>query len=311
MAPADLLASVTDRRVAALRKHLPDALGGDPTGVHQARVASRRLRETLPVLEPADREGDVRRGQRVLRRVTRALGPVREIDVALGVLAEHLEAHPEEVVEGMVVRGWLERLRADRREAMLERLGDSHVERLWKRLAKVDEALPRIAEDGQAVWRTALGARIRERAETLREEVARTGVLYAPEPLHAVRIACKKLRYAVELAGELKLGATNGLERVLKRQQELLGRIHDLEVLVGFADRACAETPRRVNAARLAGDWHRECRELHARYLRARVNVDRTATRALVLGRHLARPAGSRRRTRTSPTPSAKDRPDA
>ena len=38
------------RRAAALKRHLPSAVGGDAHGVHQARVASRRLREAVPVL---------------------------------------------------------------------------------------------------------------------------------------------------------------------------------------------------------------------------------------------------------------------
>ena len=38
------------RRAAALKRHLPGALDGDSHGVHQARVASRRLREAVPVL---------------------------------------------------------------------------------------------------------------------------------------------------------------------------------------------------------------------------------------------------------------------
>ncbi|MCU0256267.1 MAG: CHAD domain-containing protein, partial [Vicinamibacterales bacterium] len=192
MQAAELFASVLDRRVSALRRHLPAALAGDVTGVHQARVASRRLRETLPVLAEADADGIVDRAQRAVRRVTRALGPVRELDVALGLLAAHLEAHPDEVVEGMVVRGWLERLRADQREAMLDGLGERHVDRLWARLKRVQDDTPRLAAAGEAAWRTALGERVLARAEALRGEVTHTGVLYAPEPLHAVRIACKK-----------------------------------------------------------------------------------------------------------------------
>ena len=34
----------------ALKRHLPAAIAGDDIGVHQARVASRRLREAVPVL---------------------------------------------------------------------------------------------------------------------------------------------------------------------------------------------------------------------------------------------------------------------
>jgi CHAD domain-containing protein len=38
------------RRTAALKRHVGGARDGDHHGIHQARVASRRLREALPVL---------------------------------------------------------------------------------------------------------------------------------------------------------------------------------------------------------------------------------------------------------------------
>lgn len=303
MPAPNLLASVVERRAAALRKHLPAALAGEVTGVHQARVASRRLRETLPILAGAG-AGASRRAQRAVRRVTRALGPVREMDVALDVLASHVKVHPDEVVEGMVVRGWLDRLRADHREAMLEALDELQVARLWARIERLDGLLAPIDDETMAPLLRALGGRIEQRALALAAEVARTGVLYAPEPLHGVRIATKKLRYALELAGELRPHwPTAAVVRALKRHQDLLGRIHDLEVLSGLADRACAEAPRRVHAARLVGDWQRECRELHARYLRTRVALERAGRSALAVGRRLSR-AGTPRRHVTARRPS-------
>jgi CHAD domain-containing protein len=51
--------------------------------VHQARVASRRLREALPVLRASVHQSRLGRVRRQVRRMTRALGPVRELDVAL------------------------------------------------------------------------------------------------------------------------------------------------------------------------------------------------------------------------------------
>ena len=38
------------RLARTLERHLPAAVAGDDTGVHQARVTSRRLREAVPVL---------------------------------------------------------------------------------------------------------------------------------------------------------------------------------------------------------------------------------------------------------------------
>ena len=269
MSRSTSLAALLERRLVALHEHLPAALGGDVTGVHQARVASRRLREALPVFAALDRGRVVARALTSIRTITRVLGPVRELDVALGHLADHVMAHPGEVHQGAVVRRWLEQARAVRRDEMLAALDRDVTARLWRRVDRLSALItPEAVADPD--WRTTLARRIRRRADALRKAIEAAGVMYAPGPLHLVRIATKKLRYAVEFAGELRLGATAAALRALKRQQELLGTIHDLEVLTGFADQAIAESPGRVRPARLVGDWHRQCRELHARYLRAR-----------------------------------------
>ena len=78
--PSELLIR---QRMNALTRALPGATQGDPLLVHQARVASRRLREALPLVASGAKG---RKLERAARRLTRALGPVRELDVALEML---------------------------------------------------------------------------------------------------------------------------------------------------------------------------------------------------------------------------------
>jgi CHAD domain-containing protein len=276
MSRTTTLDALLQRRLDALHQHLLAALEGDVAGVHQARVASRRLREVLPILRPLTHGAVLKQARDDIRKVTRLLGPVRELDVALGHLAEHLKAHPDLASQVAVVKKWLERTRSSRRDEMLAGLGGKTLQHLWRRV----DGIPALATDpalGDHRWRAAITARLVSRADALTREMQRTGILYDAHALHLVRIATKKLRYVVEVAGELRLGATAAALRTLKRQQELLGDIHDLEVLMGFADRAIAEMPARARVARLVGEWQRECRELHARYLRSRATVVRVA----------------------------------
>ncbi|MFP5379623.1 MAG: CHAD domain-containing protein [Vicinamibacteria bacterium] len=51
--PADPAARLLHARLVRLLQTLPAAQAGDVTSVHQARVASRRLREALPVAGPS------------------------------------------------------------------------------------------------------------------------------------------------------------------------------------------------------------------------------------------------------------------
>ena len=83
------------RRLRAFARALPDACGGDVNAVHKARVASRRLREALPVVLADVPTKKAKRLARGFRRITRALGPVREIDVTIGVLATTAEQFPD------------------------------------------------------------------------------------------------------------------------------------------------------------------------------------------------------------------------
>ena len=76
-APSELLIR---QRLRALEKNLPAAARGNVDALHQARVATRRIREALPVVSAGSRG---RRLERQMRKITQALGPVRDLDVAL------------------------------------------------------------------------------------------------------------------------------------------------------------------------------------------------------------------------------------
>src|SRR5262245_11638573 len=72
----------------ALQRHIPAAIAGDDRGVHQARVTTRRLREAVPVFATGLTGSKAGKARRKIRRVTRALGTVRELDVTVQLLDE-------------------------------------------------------------------------------------------------------------------------------------------------------------------------------------------------------------------------------
>jgi CHAD domain-containing protein len=257
------------RRARALREHLPKAAAGDDRGVHQARVATRRLREALPILAAEPHAGHAGKARRKIRRLTRALGTVRELDVALAMLDELARAEhvPRLAVEE--VRAHVLAERDDRREQMRRRLDRVDADKLNRRLASVADQL---AESTDQAWRTVLSARLLARATRLSEAMDRAGQLYTPEHLHEVRIAVKKLRYVLELAAEAGAPGAAARVRTLKRGQELLGGLNDLHVLqqhVATVQAAPRAGRRGLEAglAALASHLEGECRHLHGRYL--------------------------------------------
>jgi CHAD domain-containing protein len=249
---------------------------GSVKGLHQARVASRRIREALPIAGAgADRAGLGKLGRKV-RAITRVLGPVRALDVERGVLDDlrrTLPAHRAAVGE---VRRHLMAERQALRARMLKRAARIDLERLVERLA-------RLGPGRASAWRSALAARTVRRATRLREAIDRAGALYVPERLHRVRIAAKRLRYVLEVAEEAGIAGAGDLAQALKHVQGTLGRWHDLQSLVDRSRGVQAS----AGAARDGGDLDRfvqtleqECRRLHAEFVVGREALVRIAARA-------------------------------
>ena len=261
------------QRLVSLLKAMPAAQAGDEDSVHQARVASRRLREALPVLGTRADGHALDRVDKRVRRITRALGPVRELDVTLLLLAElegRGDAPPRAIAR---VRDAVTEDRQKRRRRMLEEITPSKLNKLRKRLVRV--ATP---EAHQKIQRSALAeanAQVAVRAAALKGAIEYAGGIYLADRLHRVRVAAKKLRYAVEVQRELNRSRSTAALNRLKTQQDLLGRMHDLEILIDHARSVQAKlTPRdrrgMSELRSLIRLLEAECRECHATYMRGR-----------------------------------------
>ena len=276
--PSELLIR---QRMNALTRALPGAREGDPLLVHQARVASRRLREALPLVASGSKG---RKLGRSARRLTRALGPVRELDVAL------------EMLEGMTTgseapRGAIARLKQVVREErqrmhteMCSRVNRVDVEKLRRRAASAAaKGADRPRRDPRRV--AAAQLRAARRANRLREAIESAAGLYLPDRLHQVRIAVKKLRYAMEVSRELSGSRATARIRTLKEAQDLLGHMHDHEVLIARVRGIQSSTPNlRLSADldKLVRRLETEARQIHGQYMALRKKLlaiaDATAT---------------------------------
>jgi CHAD domain-containing protein len=270
------LVRLFERRTRALRRHLSAAVAGKDTGVHQARVASRRLREAVPVLTEGLHHSKAGKAQRKIRRLTQALGSVRELDVTLHLIDELGERPGVPRPALAEVRAHVIEDREQRRKVMLERLEDVDTDKLGRRLEAVRQALMHPTPGHN--WRAALALRIAKRGRRLDKAIEAAGQIYAPESLHQVRIAAKKLRYSLEIADESGVVPCAPTLRAIKRVQDALGRLHDLQVLqhhvaaVGAAPRPRRSTPDAGLGvlSRLIED---ECRHLHGRYVASQLSL--------------------------------------
>jgi CHAD domain-containing protein len=263
------------QRLETLIDALPAAQSGDPHSVHAARVASRRLRAALPVLRKSLDDQAISKARTRVRRMTRALGPVRELDVALQSLEELAGRGVTSARAINHVRRVIVEERSARRRAMLDEITPRRVERLRRELAAVGSG-PEARVRPEAIKDAA--RRVERRARELARVIEKAGSLYVPERLHLVRVAAKKLRYAMEVERELKRSRAVARIRQLKALQDCLGRLHDLHILSEKTRSARSQVPgidKRLvdDLDALIDAIERDGRKEHAAYMRRRDSI--------------------------------------
>jgi len=198
---------------------------GQPDGVHQVRVACRRLRSTLAAFRPVFDRTQTDPVRAELAAIGSALSPSRDAEVALAHLREMVAEQPVELVLGPVAA------RLQQAQVKDTQAGDVHARKALSSPAYLTlrddlDALvaePPLTEDA-----------VRPADEVLREVVARTGRRLrksvdaaqdsdSEEALHDVRKAAKRLRYTAEAAVPVLGRPVAQLVTTLKSVQEVLG----------------------------------------------------------------------------------------
>ena len=254
-----------ERRVRALLRHLQPTAEGAVEPLHQCRVATRRLRELLPLCDAELTTRTAARARKRVRRLGGALGAVRELDVALGLVDELERAGRARAAASSRLRQRVREERERQRERMRIRLKPAGLRKVAREVAEVLKAIGML--DATDAWALILAERLGERADRLRDAVAEAGPMYVSERVHEVRIAAKKLRYALEVASETGEADTSDAVARLKKIQDSLGRLHDIEILQGLLHSidllAHRDEPWADELAALDRDLTEECRRLH------------------------------------------------
>ena len=288
------LASLLDEQATTLRAQLDGVYDGGVEAVHDARVAIRRVRELLalvPVVPGRDGEDGVAKD---LKKIGRALGRVRDIDVQLALIAD-LEHHTTQAAPALVIVRQAydsERLAKTRKliktlerldvDGLLNRISDTHPRALRKRLTS----------NG---WRRQLEQLIGERARNAAAAMVHARGVYFPNRAHGARIALKQLRYAAEIGAAIGVLDAAGAIKALRKGQDVLGHLHDRQTLADALKRHAAHDDIKAAHIALAREvLEREVLELHRDYLgrRAAVHeacseIERAALRPWLGRRHI------------------------
>ncbi|HEX6539998.1 MAG TPA: CHAD domain-containing protein [Candidatus Dormibacteraeota bacterium] len=236
LAGRDATAAEAVRRAIAqsvARLLLNDAavrVGEDAEGVHQARVATRRLRSDLRTFRPLLDPDWVAQLRDELHTLADLLGAVRDTDVMLDRLRRAAESLPG--AEPAAASSLLRELGATRdraRERLLESMRRDSYRRLLDdlvRAASQPPTTPEASGDAPALlpplargpWR-----KLRRRVRELPEKPS-------DSDLHEVRILAKRARYAAEAVSAVARPAVATFADAVADLQEVLGDHHDAVV---------------------------------------------------------------------------------
>jgi CHAD domain-containing protein len=273
MATRSTPASLLSGQASALRTQLGGVFDGDTDAVHQARVATRRIREVLALVPLAPDEGGQEDDlEASCARIGRALGRVRDTDVQIALIKE-LEAHTPQAAPSLVlVRQDYDADRLKKMRRLIKTLERLDVDALLHAICAQHSALrARVTSTG---WRAQLRSLLAERAETALDQIGHATGVYFPKRAHSARIAIKRLRYAAEIMEATGRQDLAPAIKSLTKAQAILGDLHDRQELADRLSRyqkhdGVQADHVKVTRQVLSG----EVLALHAKYLARRAAV--------------------------------------
>ena len=245
--------SLLDAATAA-RERLPDT--GDAEALHDFRVAMRRLRSTLRAYQPQLEAVVPAKLRRRLRDLARATGEARDVEVQISWLERQRNELPAARRAGVP---WLLSRLTQRRERAYQDIRERiapKFDRLARRLRRALGSVP----PPDATLPASLASLIAQLLEDQgRDLERRLGLIRSPAnhaEAHAARIRVKRARYLLEPVVREAAPAAPVVRR-LKQVQELLGDLHDLQIVIArlgdAAAEAAAERTRRLHELAVSG----------------------------------------------------------
>jgi CHAD domain-containing protein len=220
-------------RLETVRDHLGPALtrpDEDIEHVHQLRVGTRRAGAALDIFAPCLPEKVYEDARKHLRRLRRAAGKARDWDVFLADLAAWRSRRREAEQPGLdFLAGYASAQRADA-QTSLEEAGADHPFAFDRLLAQTLAAVQR--PRAQPTPRTLRDLALPLLSGLLKElDRAAARDLGDYDNLHQVRIAGKRLRYAMEVLAECFAPPfRDELYPRVEEMQDILGRANDSHV---------------------------------------------------------------------------------
>jgi CHAD domain-containing protein len=182
-----------------------------PNNIHQFRTAARRLETVLGEVIP-DQDRKQRRLLKLLTKIRRRAGKVRDLDVQIAALRS-LKVSERPGLKTQILETMAE-MRAKRERRLLDVVDKETVREIRRRLKRERARFLDSSPNPWALAQNMLSAFTGQNDAAVNENL-----------LHQYRIAGKKIRYIAELAGDQP--DRQHIIEELKRMQDVLGEWHD------------------------------------------------------------------------------------
>jgi CHAD domain-containing protein len=205
-------------------------IGEDPEAVHQARVATRRLRSTLRTFSSLLEPEWTGRLRDELKWLADLLGEVRDTDVLLGRFRDHLAALPAEdaKVGPRLLAGLVEQRDTARRRLLAGMAEDRYATLLDDLVAAT--AAPALLPGADRPAAEVMPALVAKPWKKLRKAVRKAGDDPSDDELHQIRIRAKRARYAAEAVEPVIGTPAERFADAAADLQDVLGDHHDAVV---------------------------------------------------------------------------------
>jgi CHAD domain-containing protein len=242
----------------------------DPEGVHDMRVASRRVRSALRDFAPHLRRARIAAATQQLKELAEKLGVVRDYDVAIIALEKLQKKVKPEISPGLqlIIEDQKTKLDPARKE-LAQALNYKKVVQLKRSFhhAVAAATLPRragIRSASATSVKPVTSYKVHARStllKRLRELEALSPSLFEPhqvEPLHKMRIAAKRLRYALDLFAAGWGDQLKVFSRHVAQMQSSLGELHDCDLWIEHFGRRLRRLRKKAASERATSEDERD-----------------------------------------------------
>ena len=207
--------------------------------IHDIRVSSRRIRSCLAIFVDCLPPKKVKTWQNEIKKITSAYGKVRDLDVQIDLVSSILHS-----IDDRKIRLGLRRVKLrlaqkrEKKQKTTANLTNAILESpVLLEMQAWTEAV--IANFDQDNYKSANLFKLgyKQIQSRLDEFLFYEVFIFDPdrvEELHQMRIAAKRLRYALEIFSDLYDGKTDFALDTARQSQQYLGEIHDADVWLAF-----------------------------------------------------------------------------